>query len=191
MNGSHFHALFLLSSPCIHKAASTYHFRLRTPTIRHVSSQHGSHVGQRHSISPSAPRGWVTLHKHRIGSPKGTFRSRRSMACRCPARGNQPNGRDVCSSAAYIREVPPARARLTWSAPRAGATITRTARLAGVTARPVGPSRSGGGREGISRKPARHLPHPLVSRHPGSGACNHPKPRHQAGTTRRHVGERQ
>ncbi len=43
------------------------------PTIRHASSQHCRQVGQSHSISPSAPRGWETPHRHRIGSSRGTF----------------------------------------------------------------------------------------------------------------------
>lgn len=58
-----------------------------------VSSQHRSQVGQSHSISPSAPRGWMAAHRHRIGEPRGTLRSRRSMACRCPASGNHANNR--------------------------------------------------------------------------------------------------
>ena len=66
--------------------------RFRTPTISHALSQHCSQVFQSHSMSPSAPRGWVAPHKHRIDIPSGTCRSFRSMACRCPARGNQANG---------------------------------------------------------------------------------------------------
>ncbi len=83
------------------------HRRRRSPTILHVSSQHRSQVCHSHSMSPSAPRGCVTPHRHRIGSPTTTWRSRRSLACRCPESGNQTNGREDCSSAADIGEVPP------------------------------------------------------------------------------------
>ena len=64
----------------------------RSPASLQVSSQHCWQVRHNHSISPSAPRGWVAPHRHRIGEPSGTLRSRRSIACRCPASGNQVNG---------------------------------------------------------------------------------------------------
>lgn len=69
------------------------HRRGRIPTIMHVSSQHGWQVGQSHSMSPSGPRGWAAPQRLCIGLPSGTLLSRRSMACRCPASGNQTKGR--------------------------------------------------------------------------------------------------
>ena len=95
----------------------TVHRRRRTPTSLHVSSQHGSQVFQSHSMSPSAPRGGETPHKHRIGVPSVTFRSRRSIACLCPESGNQTKGRDACSSVAYIARYPQASVCSRWSAP--------------------------------------------------------------------------
>lgn len=70
------------------------YLRGRTPTILHASSQHISQVGQSHSISPSAPRGWVAPHRQRIDTPNGTVRSRRLIACRCPSSGNHKKGCD-------------------------------------------------------------------------------------------------
>ena len=52
------------------------HWRGRSPTISHVFSQHCGQVGQSQSVSLSAPRGRVAPHKHRIGAPNGTLRSR-------------------------------------------------------------------------------------------------------------------
>ena len=49
-------------------------------------------------MSPSGPRGCVAPHRHRIGSPDGTCRSRRSIACRFPERGNHTNDRDDCNT---------------------------------------------------------------------------------------------
>lgn len=77
--------------PTAHQIRGSDHRRGR-PTITQVLSQHCSQVGHSHSGFPSRPRGWVTPHKHRMGEPKGTLRSCRSMACRCPASGNHANG---------------------------------------------------------------------------------------------------
>ena len=90
MNGSRVYAFV----PAHHGPARTYHPRLLVLTIRQASSQHPSQVGHSHSILLSPPRGWVAPHRHRIGAPNGTFPSRRSIACRCPASGNQTNGRE-------------------------------------------------------------------------------------------------
>lgn len=70
------------------------HRRGRSPTMMQVSSQHRGQVGHSHSMSPSGPRGWVTPQRQRIGAPRGTLRSRRSIACRSRASGNHENGWD-------------------------------------------------------------------------------------------------
>ena len=90
------------SCPVHHQSTPSSHRRPPTPTILHVSSQHRSQVGQSHSILLSPRRGWVTPHRHRIGEPAETFRSRRSIACRCPASGNQMNGWDAGYGACAI-----------------------------------------------------------------------------------------
>jgi len=59
-----------------------------------VSSQHCWQVGHSHCMSSSLPRGWVVSHRQCMGAPSGTLRSRRSIAWRCPARGNHVNGCD-------------------------------------------------------------------------------------------------
>ncbi len=41
----------------------------RGPSISHVLSQHWWQVGQSHSSSPPAPRGWVTPQRHSMGVP--------------------------------------------------------------------------------------------------------------------------
>ena len=132
------------------------HRRPRTPTIRQASSQHLSQVGHSHSILLSPPRGRVTPHRHRIGAPNGTFPSRRSIACRCPASGNQTNGREDCLSAAHIGEVPPSSARPNWAAPRGGE-HHRAARLRESVPTGCVPHAQGGVREPqrTSRTPPR------------------------------------
>jgi hypothetical protein len=76
------------------------------PTILHASSQHGRQVRHNHSISPSGPRGWLTPHRQRISEPRGTWRSRRSIACRSPARGNQAKERGAGKKAGTTATPP-------------------------------------------------------------------------------------
>lgn len=61
--------------------------------ILHASSQHGSQVGQSHSVSPAELRGWAAPQRVCIGLSNGTARSRLWTACRWPASGTHTKGR--------------------------------------------------------------------------------------------------